>query len=130
VSEVENWFQIVMAARAIKSQSAKQELGYFIRRSQVLQQYRQMIKAGRLFGRHRPEEGNDIMEQIRTRYRLHKDEQDPIVVKQLITEGRRQLELLKSLADDADSRGHNEYTVGVGWPWERSGGGQGRVHFK
>mmetsp|Transcript_12826 Transcript_12826/g.51433 ORF Transcript_12826/g.51433 Transcript_12826/m.51433 type:complete len:104 (+) Transcript_12826:45-356(+) len=100
------------------------DLKAFIRRSQVLEQYRRMVRAAKLLARHRPAQGAEVLAQIRATYRQHRDERDTIVVKSLVADARRQLDMLEALADDAAgtpraAAARDAYEVGHGWPWER-----------
>lgn len=83
-------------------------LSYFLRRSQVLNQYRRMLRAAK-----RP----DMRDAIKETYRRHQHEQDPFTIKGLLAEGRRQLQQLEALSEDPKHY-RDQYPVGTGWPWE------------
>ena len=99
---------------------ATEELGFkdFIRMAQVKAQYREMLRLARRYARVRPEDGVDVLRQVRDGYRRHRSERDSFAVAQLISGGRASLRELRALAAGADEAGPvDEYEVGTDWPW-------------
>ena len=99
---------------------ATEALGFkdFIRRAQVKAQYREMLRLARRYARVRPEDGTDVLRQVRDGYRRHRAERDGFAVAQLISDGRTKLRELRALAAGADDAGPiEEYEVGTDWPW-------------
>ena len=99
---------------------ATEELGFkdFIRRAQVKAQYREMLRLARRYARVRPDDGADVLRQVRDGYRRHRAERDGFAVAQLISDGRTKLRELRALAAGADDAGPiEEYEVGTDWPW-------------
>ena len=101
---------------------ATEALGFkdFIRRAQVKAQYREMLRLARRYARVRPEDGADVLRQVRDGYRRHRSERDGFAVAQLISGGRASLRELRALAAGAaDEAGpSDEYEVGTDWPWK------------
>ena len=90
----------------------------FIRRAQVKAQYREMLRLARRYARVRPDDGADVLRQVRDGYRRHRAERDGFAVAQLISDGRTKLRELRALAAGADDAGPiEEYEVGTDWPW-------------
>ena len=90
----------------------------FIRRAQVKAQYREMLRLARRYARVRPDDGADVLRQVRDGYRRHRSERDSFAVAQLISDGRAKLRELRALAAGADDAGPiEEYEVGTDWPW-------------
>ena len=99
---------------------ATEALGFkdFIRMAQVKAQYREMLRLARRYARVRPEDGADVLRQVRDGYRRHRSERDGFAVAQLISDGRTKLRELRALAAGADEAGPNDaYEVGTDWPW-------------
>ena len=99
---------------------ATEALGFkdFIRMAQVKAQYREMLRLARRYARVRPEDGADVLRQVRDGYRRHRSERDSFAVAQLISDGRAKLRELRALAAGADDAGPiEEYEVGTDWPW-------------
>ena len=99
---------------------AAEELGFkdFIRRAQVKAQYREMLRLARRYAKTRPDDGTDVLRQVRDGYRRHRSERDGFAVAQLISDGRTKLRELRALAAGADDAGPiEEYEVGTDWPW-------------
>ena len=99
---------------------ATEALGFkdFIRMAQVKAQYREMLRLARRYARVRPEDGADVLRQVRDGYRRHRSERDGFAVAQLISDGRTKLRELRALAAGADDAGPiEEYEVGTDWPW-------------
>ena len=99
---------------------ATEALGFkdFIRMAQVKAQYREMLRLARRYARVRPEDGADVLRQVRDGYRRHRSERDGFAVAQLISDGRTKLRELRALAAGADKAGPiDEYEVGTDWPW-------------
>ena len=99
---------------------ATEALGFkdFIRRAQVKAQYREMLRLARRYARVRPDDGADVLRQVRDGYRRHRAERDGFAVAQLISDGRTKLRELRALAAGADDAGPvEEYEVGTDWPW-------------
>ena len=99
---------------------ATEELGFkdFIRRAQVKAQYREMLRLARRYAKTRPDDGTDVLRQVRDGYRRHRSERDGFAVAQLISDGRTKLRELRALAAGADDVGPiEEYEVGTDWPW-------------
>ena len=99
---------------------ATEALGFkdFIRMAQVKAQYREMLRLARRYARVRPEDGADVLRQVRDGYRRHRAERDGFAVAQLISDGRTKLRELRALAAGADDAGPiEEYEVGTDWPW-------------
>ena len=99
---------------------ATEGLGFkdFIRMAQVKAQYREMLRLARRYARVRPEDGADVLRQVRDGYRRHRSERDSFAVAQLISDGRAKLRELRALAAGADDAGPiEEYEVGTDWPW-------------
>ncbi len=109
-------------ARApIVRRMATEELGFkdFIRRAQVKAQYREMLRLARRYAKTRPDDGTDVLRQVRDGYRRHRSERDGFAVAQLISDGRTKLRELRALAAGADDAGPvEEYEVGTDWPWK------------
>ena len=100
---------------------ATEALGFkdFIRMAQVKAQYREMLRLARRYARVRPEDGADVLRQVRDGYRRHRAERDGFAVAQLISDGRTKLRELRALAAGADDAGPiEEYEVGTDWPWK------------
>ena len=101
---------------------ATEALGFkdFIRMAQVKAQYREMLRLARRYARVRPEDGADVLRQVRDGYRRHRSERDSFAVAQLISGGRASLRELRALAAGAaDEAGpSDEYEVGTDWPWK------------
>ena len=100
---------------------ATEALGFkdFIRRAQVKAQYREMLRLARRYARVRPDDGADVLRQVRDGYRRHRAERDGFAVAQLISDGRTKLRELRALAAGADDAGPiEEYEVGTDWPWK------------
>ena len=100
---------------------ATEALGFkdFIRMAQVKAQYREMLRLARRYARLRPEDGADVLRQVRDGYRRHRSERDGFAVAQLISDGRTKLRELRALAAGADDAGPiEEYEVGTDWPWK------------
>ena len=100
---------------------ATEALGFkdFIRRAQVKAQYREMLRLARRYARVRPDDGADVLRQVRDGYRRHRSERDGFAVAQLISDGRTKLRELRALAAGADDAGPiEEYEVGTDWPWK------------
>ena len=101
---------------------ATEALGFkdFIRMAQVKAQYREMLRLARRYARVRPEDGADVLRQVRDGYRRHRSERDGFAVAQLISGGRASLRELRALAaGEADEAGpSDEYEVGTDWPWK------------
>ena len=99
---------------------ATEGLGFkdFIRMAQVKAQYREMLRLARRYARVRPEDGADVLRQVRDGYRRHRSERDSFAVAQLISDGRAKLRELRALAAGADDAGPiEECEVGTDWPW-------------
>ena len=99
---------------------ATEALGFkdFIRMAQVKAQYREMLRLARRYARVRPDDGADVLRQVRDGYRRHRAERDGFAVAQLISDGRTKLRELRALAAGADDAGPiEEYEVGTDWPW-------------
>ena len=99
---------------------ATEALGFkdFIRRAQVKAQYREMLRLARRYARVRPDDGADVLRQVRDGYRRHRAERDGFAVAQLISDGRTKLRELRALAAGADDAGPDDaYEVGTDWPW-------------
>ena len=91
----------------------------FIRRAQVKAQYREMLRLARRYAKTRPDDGADVLRQVRDGYRRHRSERDGFAVAQLISDGRTKLRELRALAAGADDVGPiEEYEVGTDWPWK------------
>ena len=100
---------------------ATEGLGFkdFIRRAQVKAQYREMLRLARRYAKTRPDDGADVLRQVRDGYRRHRSERDGFAVAQLISDGRTKLRELRALAAGADDTGPSEeYEVGTDWPWK------------
>ena len=100
---------------------ATEALGFkdFIRMAQVKAQYREMLRLARRYARVRPEDGADVLRQVRDGYQRHRSERDGFAVAQLISDGRTKLRELRALAAGADDVGPiEEYEVGTDWPWK------------
>ena len=100
---------------------ATEALGFkdFIRRAQVKAQYREMLRLARRYARVRPDDGADVLRQVRDGYQRHRLERDGFAVAQLISDGRTKLRELRALAAGADDAGPiDEYEVGTDWPWK------------
>ena len=100
---------------------ATEALGFkdFIRRAQVKAQYREMLRLARRYAKTRPDDGADVLRQVRDGYRRHRSERDGFAVAQLISGGRASLRELRALAAGADDAGPaDEYEVGTDWPWK------------
>ena len=109
------------SVRAVRRSLATEELGFkdFIRRAQVKAQYREMLRLARRYARVRPDDGADVLRQVRDGYRRHRSERDGFAVAQLISGGRASLRELRALAAGADEAGPvEEYEVGTDWPWK------------
>ena len=108
-------------ARVVRRSMATEELGFkdFIRRAQVKAQYREMLRLARRYAKTRPDDGADVLRQVRDGYRRHRAERDGFAVAQLISDGRTKLRELRALAAGADDAGPiEEYEVGTDWPWK------------
>ena len=108
-------------ARVVRRSMATEELGFkdFIRRAQVKAQYREMLRLARRYAKTRPDDGTDVLRQVRDGYRRHRSERDGFAVAQLISDGRTKLRELRALAAGADDAGPvEEYEVGTDWPWK------------
>ena len=100
---------------------ATEGLGFkdFIRMAQVKAQFREMLRLARRYARVRPDDGADVLRQVRDGYRRHRSERDGFAVAQLISDGRTKLRELRALAAGADDVGPiEEYEVGTDWPWK------------
>ena len=101
---------------------ATEALGFkdFIRIAQVKAQYREMLRLARRYAKTRPDDGADVLRQVRDGYRRHRAERDGFAVAQLISGGRASLRELRALAAGAaDEAGpSDEYEVGTDWPWK------------
>ena len=88
--------------------------------AQVKAQFREMLRLARRYARVRPEDGADVLRQVRDGYRRHRSERDGFAVAQLISGGRASLRELRALAAGAaDEAGpSDEYEVGTDWPWK------------
>ena len=107
-------------APMVRRSLATAELGFkdFIRRAQVKAQYREMLRLARRYAKTRPDDGADVLRQVRDGYRRHRSERDGFAVAQLISDGRTKLRELRALAAGADDTGPNDaYEVGTDWPW-------------
>ena len=110
------------SVRVVRRSLATEELGFkdFIRRAQVKAQYREMLRLARRYAKTRPDDGADVLRQVRDGYRRHRAERDGFAVAQLISGGRASLRELRALAAGAaDEAGpSDEYEVGTDWPWK------------
>ncbi len=98
----------------------------FMRRQKVLQLYRNMLRANQNIT-----DQNlrlDLRAEIKREFQRGKSLTDAASINQSLTEGQRQLVMLRSLGDNSVSDGwlssgeeHDKRgRVGQGWPWERS----------
>ena len=108
-------------APIVRRMMTTEGLGFkdFIRMSQVRAQYREMLRLARRYAKTRPDDGADVLRQVRDGYRRHRSERDGFAVAQLISDGRTKLRELRALAAGADDVGPiEEYEVGTDWPWK------------
>ncbi len=127
-----------MSSRASRLAAPALGLKEFMRRSQVIQQYRCFLRALRAYGRREPTTAAELREQVCRAFRRHRDEADASLVRVLLRDGERQLAQVRALAapggeggdaraahgadswinnsDPDDVRGR----VGAQWPWGSS----------
>ena len=91
-------------APVVRRMMTTEGLGFkdFIRMSQVRAQYREMLRLARRYAKTRPDDGADVLRQVRDGYRRHRSERDGFAVAQLISDGRTKLRELRALAAGAD----------------------------
>lgn len=120
-----------------RSKRLSQAMSYpaFMQRLRVLGLYRAMLKSVQIIERQDIRE--DLLKQIKSEFLMNRNVKDPVAIRNLMSEGSRQLEMLKDMASpskdnhkskvplnhtsswlDSSTEGDIKGRVGTGWPWQ------------
>ena len=122
-----------------KGKRLSQVMSYpaFMQRQRVLRLYRSMLQAVKLL--ERDDIKSDLTNQIQREFRINIKVKDPVSVRSLMSEGSRQLEILKDMGTasksdlpsmhqidssvtswlDSSTEDDVKGRIGTGWPWDK-----------